>query len=211
MIYLTAAGGLAQADRLAAAGIGVMLTPASGVRVALAARAGVWAADNGCFSQGERFDLDRYLGWLAAMAPAQGNCLFATAPDVMGDAAATWARSAPVLPRVRALGYAPALVAQDGWDAAAVEWDAFDVLFIGGTDGFKLCQGAHDLVRLGRARRKRVHVGRVNSWARLAAFALSGADSADGTTMAFNRHRYLPEVSRWGHRLRLQRTLWEVL
>jgi len=202
VIYLTTAGARADAVELGRVGIGLMLTPASGVRVATARLAPCWAADNGCFAQGARFDLAAYLAWLAAMLPVVGTCLFASAPDVLGDAGATWARSRPVLPELRALGYPAALVAQDGWDGRAVDWDAFDVLFIGGTDAFKLAPAGSAAIAEGKARGRWVHVGRVNSWRRLAAMTAAGADSSDGTTLAYNRRRYLPEVAGWGRRLR---------
>lgn len=63
----------------------------------------------------------------------------------VGDAAATLTRSAPMLPRIRALGYPAALVAQDGLEHLAVPWDAFDVLFLGGTTDWKLGPAAADL------------------------------------------------------------------
>ena len=50
-----------------------------------------WAADNGCYARGAAFNLDRYLAWLDRLRPWQETCLFATAPDVVGDAAATLA------------------------------------------------------------------------------------------------------------------------
>ena len=182
---------------VASAGLGVMLTPKSGARLELATAMPYFACDSGCYTLGARFDLDRYLRWLERMVPARRTCLFAPAPDVVGDARATWARGRDVLPLIRALGYPAALVAQDGWEDGMVDWDAFDALFIGGTTAFKLAERTYALARRAQARGKHVHMGRVNARPRLLAAAAAGYDSADGTTMAYNTARYLPEVLGW--------------
>jgi hypothetical protein len=104
-----------------------------------------WAADNGCFGSGYPGDAG-WLRWLERLAEHAGRCLFATAPDVVGHAAATLARSAPHLPTIRGLGYPAALVAQDGLEELGVPWETFDVLFIGGSTAWKLGPGAAGLV-----------------------------------------------------------------
>lgn len=165
-----------------------------------------WAADNGCFSQGDAFDLEAYLEWLRANQDLASSCLFATAPDVVGDMLRTWARSIDVLERIRALGFPAALVAQNGlrYDHATdslqicrddrdpstwtgiVPWESFDVLFIGGDDRFKLSLvRQHSLIAAAKAHAKHVHVGRVNSYTRLQQCEWFGADTADGTFLAF--------------------------
>lgn len=179
--------------------IGFMVTPDSDRAVLEDV---TWAADNGCYAAGDRFDLDRYLSWLARPRGAVEHCLFAVAPDVLGDASATWARSAPVLPQLRALGYPAALVAQDGFDPAAVDWSAFDVLFIGGTTAWKRSDsGGFAAIREGVVRSKRVHVGRVNGGPFLRQVAFAGAESADGTMLRFAPDRYWPLVVSWLDRL----------
>jgi hypothetical protein len=121
-----------------------------------------WAADNGCFGSGYPGDAG-WLRWLERLAEHAGRCLFATAPDVVGHAAATLARSAPHLPTIRGLGYPAALVAQDGLEELGVPWATFDVLFIGGSTAWKLGPGAAGLVGEARQRGKPVHMGRVNT------------------------------------------------
>ena len=200
-MYLTVPPSIGECGLLARAGVGVILTPASGTRLDLTSLFPAFCCDNGCFAKGSQFDLSAYLNWLEAMAPAQGTCLFATAPDVVGDAAATWDRSAPVLPELRRLGYRSALVAQDGIDPATLDWGTFDVLFVGGTDRFKLASSTFALVSEAKRRGKWAHLGRANSWRRLRSAAVAGYDSADGTTMRFNTRRYGPEVARWGRML----------
>lgn len=143
----------------------------------------VWCADNGCFS--EKFDERQWWNFLQANAYAAADCVFAVAPDVVGDAAATLERSRPWLSRIRDLGYRVAFVAQDGFDAAVVPWADFDVLFIGGSDDFKLGEAGAAAIAEARARGKWVHVGRVNSRIRYRYVAGLGADSCDGTYLTF--------------------------
>ena len=92
-----------------------------------------WCADNGCFGKGYPGD-EAWLAWLTAQVALDGaTCAFATAPDVVGDAQATLARSAPWLPTIRALGVPAAYVAQNGATVGNLPWADFDVLFLGGT------------------------------------------------------------------------------
>ena len=193
-----------------------MLTPLAGYRVSWAQAVPFWAADNGCFSQGERFDLGAWYEWLDEMAPARDTCLFAVAPDVVGDAAATRARSLPVLPELRARGWPAAYVAQDGETMESMPWGELDWLFIGGVncpacrERMQLpgmprvvgCQcfkwtAARPLVAEAKRRGIRVHVGRVNSGRNLLRAAEMGADSADGTYMRFNPAEALARMGRW--------------
>jgi hypothetical protein len=202
--YLTGVSNAAVRAIAPARGIGLLAQPGNGY-LAQVTRFPCWAADTGCYRQGDRFDVAGYLGWLRS-APARGACRFATAPDVVGDAAATWARSRPVLPELRALSYPAALVAQNGlrvdgpggellvcgddrdpgtWTGQTVPWSAFDVLFLGGDDRFKLSWRQHFLVHEAKRHGKAVHMGRVNSYARLQQAEWFGCDTADGTFLAF--------------------------
>ena len=185
--------------------LGYMQTPAAGKRLPMLHRTNAqWAADTGCYRQGDSFDLGAYLRWLEALRPVQVRCLFATAPDVVGDAAATWVRSRDVLPLIRGLGYRAALVAQDGLEEMEVEWDSFDCLFVGGTTAWKLSAPAFTLARQAKGHGKWVHMGRVNSRKRLLLAAVSGYDSADGTTVAFAPDKRLEQWSRWLKEVQLQ-------
>jgi hypothetical protein len=175
--------------------IGLMLGPGQGNRAPLAVMA--WAADNGCFAAGDRFDGDAWLAWLATLLPWRARCLFAVAPDVVGDATATLARSASYLPMIRQLGYPVAFVAQDGCRSDLVPWDALDVLFVGGTTRWKLCEPSYALCAEAKQRGKRTHMGRVNSLRRLRACAASLIDSADGTYVKFGPDRNLARVHDW--------------
>ena len=197
MLYLSVPPDASRWRSMAEAGIGVMMTPKSGMSLGRTLAYPRWGADNDCFSPKRIFSLDRYLAWLDHMAPARDHCLFATAPDVVGDAAATLARSLPVLPELRQRGYRAALVAQDGLEALPVPWDEFDALFIGGTTAWKLSEAAYGLAREAQTRGKWTHQGRCNSWRRLRAAAVSGIDSADGTMLAFGPDKRLPQLIGW--------------
>lgn len=175
-------------------GFSVIVTPNMGNRLPDGV---LWAADTGCYSQGDKFDPIRYFHWLEARAYASDRCLFATAPDVVGDATATWVRSLWALPKIRSLGFKAALVAQDGIEDTKIEWDAFDALFIGGTTEWKLSSVVETLIVIAKNRKKWVHMGRVNSERRYRMARLSGCDSVDGTYIAFGPDINGPKVRAW--------------
>jgi hypothetical protein len=159
-----------------------------------------WIADNGCF--GKNFNEDHWWRWLKLRAEPSDDfqhdrCLFATAPDVVGDHGATVERSAPWLARIRDLGYPAAFVAQDGATASTVPWDDLDALFLGGTTEFKLSTTARGLTGEALARGKHVHMGRVNSNRRLRLAHAWGCHSVDGTYLVFGPTVNLPKLVGW--------------
>jgi hypothetical protein len=162
-----------------------------------------WAADNGRYSAPQDYTDAGYLAWLARMP--KESCLFATAPDVVGDARATLDLSAPMLAPIRAAGYPVALVAQDGLESMAVPWDDFDALFIGGTTVWKLGDAAADLAREAKRRGKWVHMGRVNSRSRMVYAESIGCDSADGTSLRFDPAK---DVQSWSRHVIANPSIW---
>lgn len=196
-------GSPAVLEAMRAGHLGLIDTPAqqNATQTQLAHEAGVpWCADNGCFS--DRWDEARWWRFLMDNAHRAATCLFAVAPDVVGDHAATLDRSRPWLPKLRALGYPAAFVLQDGASRDSVPWGDFDVLFIGGSTAFKLGAQARQLAHEAHRRGLWVHCGRVNSarrWAYAAApypYGL-GADSADGTFLTYGPDRNLPQLLAW--------------
>lgn len=155
-----------------------------------------WCADNGCFNDA-RFDEQRWWDFLCNNTHAIPDCIFATAPDVVGDAKATIKRSLPWLPRIRELGYPAAFVLQDGSDEHPPPWSEFDVLFVGGTTEFKLGAVARGYVKEAKSRGMWVHCGRVNSKRRLFYAATIGCDSADGTFLVYGPDVNLPKLLSW--------------
>jgi hypothetical protein len=156
--------------------------------------------------------------------PDTSRCLFATAPDVLGDAAATLRRSRYMLGWIRHFGLPAALVAQNGLERLEVPWDDFDCLFLGGSAecvpcgyvrpwadrGLDRCPSCHrrlrewklgdacrGLVAEAKRRGKWVHMGRVNSLKRLAYADDIGCDSCDGTFLVPAPDVNLPKLLAW--------------
>lgn len=177
---------------------GLMLTPEMGNRPDLD---GVcWGADNGCYTAAHRFTLRRWLSFLAKWQ-GQGRCLFAVAPDVPFDMAATWERSKSLLPVIRRLGYPAAIAIQNGVDVRALQWDAFDAVFIAGTKQFKTSGPAYEVIREAKRRGVFVHMARRNSYKAIQEAFDLGADSCDGTFLAFAPDFNWPRMQRWFDKL----------
>lgn len=249
MIYLANPSTPAVRDAIAALQIAAIITPRQGNRLPAS---GWYAVDNGCGpgkggKPGTGYPGDHaYLRLLMDLDagdgcnpcdPDQARCLFAVAPDVVGDAPATLARSERFLPLIRHYTSFPAaLVGQNGLEHLPVPWDDFDVLFLGGSaecapcryvrplgdlgrrdcpscgrelSEWKLGQSARDLTAQARALGKRVHMGRVNSLRRLKYAEAIGCDSADGTCVAVAPDKNLPVVLGWDRAVNRQATLWE--
>lgn len=174
--------------------IGLMNTPKNGYAI----RPGwVWAADNGCFGKGYPGD-ESWLAWLDRFTPDQREqCLFATAPDIVGKGVESLKRSLPFLPVIRSMGYSAALVTQDAMTPGMIPWDSLDWLFIGGTDSHKLGNEAKALIAEAKKQGKKIHVGRVNSHRRFTAFAALNVESVDGTFLGFGPATNLPKLLSW--------------
>jgi|APSaa5957512535_1039671.scaffolds.fasta_scaffold47985_3 hypothetical protein len=174
--------------------LGIILTPATGTRTI----PGVpWCADNGCYTLGDRFDGDHYLRYLDKQPT--GDVLFATAPDVVGDAVATLERSADWYDRLVERGYPPALVAQDGIEDVMdqVPWGQIGAWFVGGTTAWKESTDASQCTQEAQRRGLWTHMGRVNSLRRLRIAARDGYDTVDGNYLAFGPDKNLPSLLRW--------------
>lgn len=183
--------------------IGYIDTPAQGNK---RPEGVAWAADNGCFS--DRWDEAKWWSFLVDNAHGAATCLFAVAPDVVGDAFKTTMRFRKWGQRMRDLGYPVAYVAQDGLEGLRgntisggrtfpVLWDSFDCLFIGGTTEWKLGPVAKALVAEAKSHGKWVHMGRVNSQKRYEYARAIGCDSADGTFLTFGPDVNLPKLLAW--------------
>ncbi|MET8006304.1 hypothetical protein [Nonomuraea glycinis] len=179
-----------RADRL-----GCITTPAQGNRLE---EGWWWCADNGIFGGAYRGD-EEFLAWLRSLRHLAAWCLFAVAPDVVGNAYASISRSYDMLHRIRDLGFPVALVGQDHMEAASFwDWDDFDCFFIGGSTEWKLSPAAANLARVARSIGKHVHMGRVNSGIRYE-YARTVADvhTVDGTTLTRGPDKNLPKVLSW--------------
>jgi hypothetical protein len=163
----------------------------------------LWAADTGCFAA--KWDERSWYRWLSKDHP-RGGCLFATVPDVVADHAATMERWPTYSTMVRDLRYPVAFVAQDGSENGGIPWDEFDVLFVGGTTGWKQGPEARAVAVDARSKGKWVHVGRVNSLKRLMMWR-DYADSSDGTHLAFEPRVAAKRVAGWVDAMRMGRQM----
>lgn len=107
-----------------------------------------WMGDNGCYGDGYPGN-EGIVAWWAKISARAATCRFVTAPDVVGDAAATLARSADFLPVIAGLGMRPAVVAQNGLELIAARWTEAEAarfwgqagaLFLGGLPECVPCQ-----------------------------------------------------------------------
>jgi hypothetical protein len=167
-----------------------------------------WAGDNGAFTRKPGgFNARKFREMLrrSELLAARSTCQFIVAPDcllvqadgtVIGDALRTLIQFRGWSGEIRALGYPVALVAQDGLERylAFVPWELVDVLFIGGSDGWKLGEDAQKCVEAARQRGKRVHMGRVNSAKRMMRAQDMQVDSVDGTYLKFGPDVNLPNL-----------------
>lgn len=190
--------------------LGLLVTPASSVHRQID-RYAFFGADNGRYVESKRgldFDAERWLSWLDKLP--RSTCLFACLPDVLtwhkdengkdycvGDLEATLQQSAEYVDVVKSMGFAVALVAQDGLRSLSQIPFAVDAIFVGGSDDYKLGDDVRALVAEARAAGLWVHVGRVNSLKRLRYAAEIGADSADGTYIGFKPSVNAPKVLGW--------------
>lgn len=160
-----------------------MTTPAQGNVIPPGA---LYACDNGKFGKGWPGE-QAWFAWLKATVDRYGRelCLWAAAPDVPLDAAATLAESLPWLERIRSLGIPVAFAAQDNSEHGLIPWDLIDVLSLAGSTQWNTSPAAHHLALEARERDLAVHMGRVNSRRRLRIAQAFGCTSCDGTYLAF--------------------------
>jgi hypothetical protein len=170
--------------------LGGLVTPQSGTTGdAYNCLRASWAMDNDCFLALKRAALTKM--WLANQ-PFAKNCLWATVPDVVGNAGATLRRWEEWSPIVRSFGYKLAYVAQDGIEGTTTPWGDFNCLFLGGTTGFKVGPVAKRFVQEAKHRGKKIHMGRVNGPVRLRLALDWGCDSVDGTGFSHAGMKHLP-------------------
>lgn len=222
MRYFATASGPRVREAMRAGLLDQITTPASRNRLEPGA---AWCADNGIYSGAYPGDRS-YLRWLAGLArlPGPHRCRFAVAPDVVADHHATLLRSWAMLRRIRWIGLPAALCAQNGAQPDDLPWDYFDAVFLAGVaectpcryvpDPADLleaqtCPAGHQLAEWktgpaaaaitaeAKARGVWVHMGRVNTRARILAAKRMGCDSADGTFLAYGPDQNLPSLLAW--------------
>jgi len=137
------------------------------------------------------YDEDRFLRTLGRMVKFQDRIKFVAAPDTPFDSAATLREFRDWGPRIRNLGFPVALVLQNGMKAETLPWGAFDAVFVGADDAYKLGQDAATICIEARSRGLWTHMGRVNSILRLEYCRSLQTDSVDGSGWAkFDREMF---------------------
>jgi hypothetical protein len=163
--------------------VGQLLTPLTRFRNRGGGR---FAIDNGAFSG---LDIKAFRTLLQREVENRARCIFVAVPDVLGSARRTlevfegWQTELGASPPFWPL----ALVAQDGVEDLPIPWGNMAAVFIGGTDAFKGSTAARHVALAARALGKWVHVGRVNTSARLDAW-WELADSFDGSGISQYSH-----------------------
>ena len=159
---------------------------------------GRWAMDNGAFAG---FDPGAFVRMLEAFHGYRGE-LFVTAPDVVGDAAATFALWSFWSHLLEGLRRRPAYVVQDGITPDLLP-DA-PAYFIGGTTTFKESEQVARVCAYAKARGIWVHWGRVNTKRRMAIAARAGVDSYDGTGWSMFPEARVPKAIAWSNAIEAQ-------
>ena len=182
--------------------VGVMATPGRRAIPAGIRQAGrPWALDNEVFSG--HYDPVRFYRFLEKLLPWRHTCLFVTAPDVVANARATLINFDFHWYEIATLELPVAFVAQDGQEDLPFPEGGYSAIFIGGTTKWKLSDAALSVIQRGKAEGCWIHVGRVNSSIRYNRMLIAGADSVDGTCIAYQRDAYSRRIAAWGERLAL--------
>jgi hypothetical protein len=139
-----------------------------------------YGLDNGCFSGSLPAAWNRLIQEAEADRP-----VFVALPDIVGSARRTadlftyFERKTNGLPR--------ALVLQDGIGNVEIPWANIAAVFVGGSDDFKIAPEAIQAAKCAKMLGKWVHVGRVNTAARMENW-IGLADSIDGSGISRYDH-----------------------
>lgn len=139
-----------------------------------------YGLDNGCFTEFREGTWRRMIGEAREIRP-----VFVTLPDIVSNAR----RTIELFSQFKSVtdGLPRALVLQDGIDDTWIPWNDISAVFVGGSDAFKYSKAAIDAVMTAKILGKWVHIGRVNTPARLTAW-MPYADSIDGSGISRYDH-----------------------
>lgn len=175
--------------------LGCLPTPHTGNSPTSLAELGLpMAGDNGCFNG---LDSEAFVVMLNTYREAEVKLDWVTVPDRVEDGDETfrlWGRWQTV---VRAFGFRPAMVLQDGMTRFDVHQFDPPVLFIGGSDDFKLGPLAANLTSDWLEKGRPVHMGRVNTKKRIEYAVRIGCTSCDGTGYSKWPDTNIPKGLRW--------------
>lgn len=197
MVYAGETRSRALRARLVARGFGVCVVRGRVKKADLAAWDWRYFYDNGAFvdyRNGVPFDDSAFLGDVLDLVdlPEGRRPAFVTLPDEVAGGLRSLALSMSWLARVGRLPLRWALVVQDDMSPDDIPWEApFDVIFVGGSTGWKLRTMA-SWARVAHQQGRACHVGRVGSAKRLRAARIDGADSVDSALPLFGECNLAP-------------------
>lgn len=152
------------------------------------------AADNGAFSG---LNVGAFCSMLGLYRESGVKLEWVACPDVVGDDEATFRLYGQWEPIVRAFGFCPALVLQDGMDVVDMIMAKPDAIFIGGSTEYKLGSSVREIVRWARLQGKPVHMGRVNTEKRIRYAVEIGCTSCDGSGFSQWPDKRIPLGLKW--------------
>jgi hypothetical protein len=152
------------------------------------------AADNGAFGE---FLPGKFAAMLALYADADVPIDWVTCPDKVCDAKETFRLWDVWHGRIRAFGFEPCLVLQNGMMREDVQAIDPPAVFVGGDDEFKEGKVARSVVRDWRDKGRPAHMGRVNSQRRIEYALRIGCTSCDGSGFSTWPDTRIPLYLRW--------------
>lgn len=180
--------------------VGVLIGPSYGTKVPLD-RWMPFVLDNDAFTawrDKKAWDVEAWRGMLSMVRMTRLTPLWAAVPDVVANREETLRNWDIYAGEIEALGWTKAFCVQDGMTPDDVPSNA-DVIFVGGSDGWKFPN-----LPMWTQHFPRVHCARVNSVEMFEACERLGCESIDGTGWFRDPSRQdkLPAVERFieGHR-----------
>ena len=175
--------------------LGCLPVPRAGNAPAAIAALGLPVAlDNGAFTG---FVAGPFVQMLADYEAAGVAVDWVACPDVVGDAAGTFALWPKWSAIVRGFGFSPALVLQDGMGRDEVYDLDPPAVFVGGSTEWKLGLDARRIVEMVRSWGSPVHMGRVNTRRRIRYAVEIGCTSCDGSGFSQWPDARIPKGVRW--------------
>lgn len=157
--------------------VGMLIAPSYHLRIPL----DKWmpfAVDNGAFvawRDNKPWSMDDFYRMIERIRMTKLNPLWVAIPDVVADRDKTRAQWCIFAPEIQLLGWKTAFCVQDGMTPKDVPAGA-DVIFVGGTDGWKFPN-----LPMWTDNFPRVHCARVNAPEMIEACERCGCESVDGT------------------------------